>query len=99
MMVQAPKGMDRMIIATAALALTLTACSPPVQDTTFVTSSDPELQARVSELLPDLARRAGMELVRPVRVERRTREELESYLIFKLDEDMSREESEFLTRT
>jgi len=91
--------MERMIIATAALAFTLAACSPQVQDTTFVVSSDPELQARVSQLLPDLAQRAGMELMRPVRVERRTREELESYLIFKLDEDMSPEESALLTRT
>ena len=78
-----------MIIATAALALTLTACNAQVPDTTFVVSSDPELTARVSQLLPELADKAGMELIHPVRVERRTREELESYLIFKLDQDMS----------
>jgi hypothetical protein len=87
-----------MIIATAALALTLTACKPQVPDTTFVVSSDPELTARVSQLLPELADKAGMALIQPVRVERRTREELESYLIFKLDQDMSREKSNSLTQ-
>ena len=69
-----------MIIATATLALALTACGPQVPDTTYVTSSDPELQARVAELLPEMASRARMELVRPIRAERRSREQLESYL-------------------
>ena len=87
-----------MIIATAVLALALSACEPQASDTTFVVSSDPELGARVSELLPDLAVRSGMELVRPIRVERRTREELESYLLFKLDLDLPAEKANYLTR-
>jgi len=88
-----------MIIVTAVLAFTLSACNPQVHDTTLVISSDPDLKARVSELLPDLAARAGMELVRPIRVERRTREELESYLLFKLDQDLPPDEARHLTKT
>jgi len=88
-----------MIGSTATLVLALTACVPQGQDTIFVISSDPDLKARASELLPDLASRAGMELVRPIRVERRSREELEAYLIFKLDEDLPPDEARNLTRT
>ena len=88
-----------MIIATAALAFALSACGRQVQDTTLVVSSDPDLRARVSELLPDLAARAGMELVRPIRAERRTREQLESYLLFKLDQELPLDEARHLTRT
>jgi hypothetical protein len=88
-----------MIIATAALAFALSACGPQLPDTTFVVSSDPDLRARVSELLPELASRAGMELVRPIRAERRTREELESYLLFKLDQELPPDEARHLTRT
>jgi hypothetical protein len=87
-----------MIIATAIMALALSACEPQALDTTFVVSSDPELGARVSELLPALAVRSGMELVRPIRVERRTREELETYLLFKLDLDLPAEKAKHLTR-
>ncbi len=88
-----------MIITTAVLALALSACGPQAQDTTFVVSSDPDLRELVAELLPDLAHRSGMELVRPIRVERRTREELESYLLFKLDQDLPPEEARHLTQT
>ena len=88
-----------MIIATAALTLALAGCNAQVIDTTLVVSSDPDLGARVSELLPELAARAGMELVRPIRAERRTREELESYLLFKLDKELPPEEARNLTRT
>ena len=91
--------MERMIVATAALAFALSACGSPLQDTTFVVSSDPDLRARVAELLPDLAARAGMELVRPIRAERRTREELETYLLFKLDQELPPEEARNLTKT
>jgi hypothetical protein len=89
--------MKEMIIPAAALFLSLSACSPQVQDTTFVVSSDPELRSRVAELLPELATRAKMDLVRPIRAERRTREELESYLLFKLDRDLPPEEAGHLT--
>ena len=88
-----------MIITTTALALVLSACGPQVPDTTFVISSDPDLRELVAELLPDLVLRSGMELVRPIRVERRTREELESYLLFKLDQDLPPDEARHLTQT
>ncbi|MBT8398033.1 MAG: hypothetical protein HKO65_18405 [Gemmatimonadetes bacterium] len=87
-----------MIVATAALAILLSGCGPQVADTTYVTSSDPELGARVAALLPDLAARAKMELVKPIRAERRTREELESYLLHKLDEEFPPEEAALLTQ-
>jgi hypothetical protein len=77
----------------------MSSCGPQQPDTGFVVSSDPELGARVSELLPELAARAGMELVRPIRAERRTREELESYLLYKLDQDMPLERARHLART
>lgn len=78
------------------LALFLLGCDAPAQevDTTFVQSSDPELRQMVAELLPGLARRSGLELVRPVRVERRSREELVAYLTTKLDEELPPEEEE-----
>ena len=88
-----------MMIASTVLAAVLTSCSPQQPDTGFVVSSDPDLGARVSELLPELAARAGMELVRPIRVERRTREELEAYLLYKLDQDMPEDKARKLART
>ena len=87
-----------MIVATAALAVLMTACAPQTPDTTFVTSSDPELRARVAALLPVLAARAEMDLVRPIRAERRTREQLESYLLFKLEEEFPAEEAAHLSQ-
>lgn len=54
-------------------------------------SSDPELAELASELLPDLARRSGLELRRPVLLKKRSREELVRYLEFKLDEELSEE--------
>jgi hypothetical protein len=90
--------MKRMIAAAAATAALLTACNLQVPDTTLVISSDPKLGAQVAELLPELAARARMELVRPIRAERKTREQLEAYILFKLDEEMSEEEAGNLTR-
>ncbi|MGW8265328.1 MAG: hypothetical protein ACWGSQ_03110 [Longimicrobiales bacterium] len=87
------------LLAAGALALLLSACGAQTPDTTFVISSDPALRARVAELLPVLARRAGMELTRPIRAERRTREELEGYLRFKLDQEMPLEEATVRTRS
>lgn len=71
------------------LVLVVGACGPaPAQDAPLVRSSDPELRRRVESLLPGLAQRAGLELRQPVRVERRSREQLEGYLRFKLDEEL-----------
>jgi hypothetical protein len=53
----------------------------------------------VAELLPVLAEKAQMELVRPIRAERRSREELEAYLRFKLEEELPPEEAARLTKS
>lgn len=87
------------MFATAALALALAVSGAQVPDTTLVLSSDTVLGARVAELMPALARMAHMELVRPIRVERRSRAELEGYLRFKLDQEIPPEEADELTRT
>ncbi|HSR42512.1 MAG TPA: hypothetical protein VLL48_10075 [Longimicrobiales bacterium] len=71
----------------------------PAADTTLVVSSDPELRRVVAELLPDLAERSGLELREPVRVERRSREELESYLVAELDEELEPEEADRTVRS
>lgn len=68
-------------------------------DTTLVVSSDPELRAVVAELLPDLAGRSGLELREPVRVERRSRDELVAYLVAKLDEELTPEEAGHTVRS
>jgi hypothetical protein len=54
----------------------------------MVISSDRALAELASELLPDLAARSGLELLEPVRLERRRREQLVRYLQEKLDEEM-----------
>jgi hypothetical protein len=59
----------------------------------LVVSSDSALSAIVAELLPDLARRSGMELREPVRVEKRSREDLVRYLERKLDEELPEDEA------
>ncbi len=78
-----------MSIAAAAAVLSLACCkgSPP-PDTALVESDDPQLRAVAAELLPDLAARSGLELHHPVRVARRSREELVRYLTAKLDEEL-----------
>ncbi|MCG6957307.1 MAG: hypothetical protein LJF04_15060, partial [Gemmatimonadetes bacterium] len=54
----------------------------------LVRSSDPHLAELAAAMLPDLARRSGLELKEPVRIEKRTRAELERYLEHKLDEEL-----------
>ncbi len=70
-----------------------TARAPAEVADTLVTSSDPELRALAEEMLPDLARRSGLELREPVRLERRSRAELERYLLAKLDEELPPEKA------
>lgn len=55
---------------------------------TLVISADPELRDLASAMLPDLAQRSGLALRDPVRLERRSRLELEGYLRAKLDEEL-----------
>jgi len=70
-----------------------------VPDTALVVTDDPELAAMARELLPDLARRAGLELRKPVRLARRSRADLERYLEAKLDDELSPEEARWMTES
>ncbi len=66
-------------------------------DSALVTSSDPRLAEIAVRILPDLASLSGMELRDPVRVERRSRVELERYLEFKIDEEFPEGRAELLS--
>src|SRR6185436_6818121 len=57
-----------------------------------VVSADAELESEVRDLLPDLAARAGLEVLGPVRVERRSRDQLVAYLTRKLEQEFPPEE-------
>ncbi len=82
----------RLVLAVAALALG--ACDSGAQQaSSLVQSSDPHLAELAAALLPDLARRAGMELKAPVRLEMRSRDQLVRYLRAKLDEELPEEEA------
>lgn len=66
-------------------------------DTALVTSSDAKLAEIAARILPGLASRSGMELRDPVRVERRSRAELERYLEFKIEEEFPKERAALLS--
>ena len=89
--------MNWMIVVAAGCLVT--ACDEPPRSDTLVVSSDPELRQIVSELLPLLMPRTGLELLHPVRVERRSREQLVAYLQAKLDEELPPDEERHLTRS
>ena len=76
--------------------LTSLACAG-VEESALVTSSDPQLARIAARILPDLAARSGMELREPVRVERRSRAELERYLEFKIDEEFPEGRAELVS--
>ncbi len=88
--------MNPLLIAVAALALA--GCGGQATDT-LVVSSDPALARAAREVLPDLAARSGLELREPVRLERRSRAELERYLLWKLDEEMPAGEARHTARS
>ena len=54
----------------------------------MVVTDDPDLRTLAMELLPSLVGQSGLELRRPVRLARRSREELEAYLLAKMDQDL-----------
>ena len=91
-------GPMRGTLAALALSLLLAglACggSP---DSALVTSSDPRLAKIAVRILPHLASHSGMELRDPVRVERRSRVDLERYLEFKIDEEFPEGRAELLS--
>ncbi len=79
-----------MRLAAVVVSLFFAACSGGAQQEPgkLVISSDPELAKVAARLLPDLARLSGLELKRPVRIERRSHADLIRYLRAKLDQDM-----------
>jgi hypothetical protein len=87
-------------ILAGTFGLLMAACDPPqVPGDTLVISSDPALRELAQELLPNLARRAGLEQRAPVRLERRNRAQLVQYLTAKLEEDMPVEEASRVIRS
>jgi Zn-dependent peptidase ImmA (M78 family) len=87
-------GGDVLTLALA-MVLGLAACGGPegaqngvIPDTTLVVSPDPELARLAAELLPKLADKAELELKAPVRLDWRTKEQLEAYLRRKVDEEL-----------
>jgi hypothetical protein len=79
--------------AAVAAALAVAACGAQQAPNPRVLSSDPELVQLASDLLPDLVARSGLELREPVRLERRSREQLTRYLQDKLDEELPPDEA------
>lgn len=86
------KPVRPVLYAVLVLAVLATGCSAQ-SDPGLVVSSDARLAAMATELLPDLARRSGMQLTEPVRLETRSREQLARYLSQKLDEDLPEREA------
>jgi hypothetical protein len=76
-------------------AMAFTACEGGAQQPpdSLVLGGDADLRALAAHLLPDLARRSGLELREPVRLERRTRDELIRYLRRKLDEELPEDDA------
>jgi hypothetical protein len=80
--------------AVAGLLLSTLAPGVAPQDReALVLSSNPVLAEIAAALLPDLARRSGLQLRAPVRLEERSREELVRYLAHKLDEELPEAEA------
>lgn len=80
----------------AALTALTVACRGPQVAGTLVVSDDPELRNVASELLPDLAQRSGMDLRAPVRLARRSRDELVGYLTAQLDRELPPDEARMI---
>ena len=89
---------SRYMVAPLVLSVLLVSlgCGGSVDDA-LVTSSDPRLARIALRILPDLASRSGMELRAPVRVERRSRVDLERYLEFKIDEEFPEDRAALLS--
>lgn len=62
-----------------------------------VVSSDPELAALAGRLLPRVEEWSGLAALGPVRVEMRSRDQLESYLVATLDEEVPEERARSVT--
>jgi hypothetical protein len=86
------------LLAVSACGADATGREAPTAPDTLVVSTDAELAALASEMLPGLAERSGLTLRTPVRLERRSRAELERYLRAKLDEELPEDRARHLTR-
>ena len=86
----------RRSVAAGAFLFAFAACSSGAQEppSALVVSTDRELGELAAALLPDLATRSGLELREPVRLERRSREELVRYLEYKLDQELPEDEAQ-----
>lgn len=82
------------LLSPAPLALVLFATACDAQSSGLVVSSDAALQAVAEEVLADIAARSGMTLTEPVRLEVRSRAQLEAYVMHKLDRDLPQEEAD-----
>lgn len=86
------KHLNRTVVALVMSALA--ACGGDAQQSSsLVISSDPGLGELAAALLPDLARRSGLVLKEPIRLEKRSRAQLVRYLSQKLDEELPEEEA------
>lgn len=83
-------------IVLAVLTALTVACRGPQVAGTLVVSDDPELRNVASELLIDLAQRSGMDLKAPVRLARRSRDELVGYLTAQLDRELPPDEARMI---
>lgn len=82
------------VLAALAMLATVACGTDAQQSASLVTSSDRELGELASALLPDLAARSGLELHEPVRLEKRSRAQLVTYLEHKLDEELTPDEAQ-----
>jgi len=91
------------LVAGFLLLLTATGCGGggdlpggEVPGLEWVESADPRLAALTAALLPEVEERSGLAALEPVRVERRSRRELVTYLGGRMDRELPRERSELL---
>lgn len=66
----------------------LASCAAQAPEQQWVKADDPALEAMATRLLPEVSRRSGMPIRRPVRVALRSRDALEAYLRAKLAEEL-----------
>lgn len=80
--------------ATPTACWVLASCAAQAPGQQWVEAADPALEAMATRLLPEVSRRSGMPIRRPVRVALRSRDALETYLRAKLAEELPPSEAE-----
>ena len=84
---------------TTLLAFILACGGGDAEDVTVILSSDPELARMATDMLPSVLKRSGLQLLEPVRVESRSRQELENYLRYRMDREFPPGELEFVAES